>query len=123
MPRKGRPDRNGRPHNWSGLGEDDDVVWIKLGLQKSDIGSTMSAEKLREMDYSQGFRRFDKQILSIIAQYLHANYDDWIGKPNISKIEEAFRRDLNFSGYYGIRPYHMPGRYIRISFRLMENRI
>ncbi|WP_289862065.1 sensor histidine kinase KdpD [uncultured Duncaniella sp.] len=84
----------------AGLGEDDDVVWIKLGLQKSDIGSTMSAEKLREMDYSQGFRRFDKQILSIIAQYLHDNYDDWIGKPNISKIEEAFRRDLNFSGYY-----------------------
>ena len=69
----------------AGLGEDDDVVWIKLGLQKSDIGSTMSAEKLREMDYSQGFRRFDKQILSIITQYLHDNYDDWIGNPNISK--------------------------------------
>ncbi|MDE5953442.1 MAG: hypothetical protein K2G72_02020, partial [Duncaniella sp.] len=84
----------------AGLGEDNDVVWIKIGLQKSDVGTTMSAEKLREMGYSQGFRRFDKQILSIIAQYLHDNYDDWIGNPNISKIEEAFRRDLNFSGYY-----------------------
>lgn len=84
----------------AGLGEDNDVVWIKIGLQKSDVGTTMSAEKLREMGYSQGFRRVDKQILSIIAQHLHDNYSDRIGKTDISKIEEAFRRDLNFSGYY-----------------------
>lgn len=84
----------------AGLGEDNDVVWINIGLQKSDVGTTMSAEKLREKGYSQGFRRVDKQILSIIAQHLHDNYSDRIGKTDISKIEEAFRRDLNFSGYY-----------------------
>ncbi len=85
----------------AGLGGDDDVVWVAIGLQKSDVGSTMNAEELRELDYSQGFRRVDKQIMSMIAQYLHDDsYAARIGKPDVSKMEEAFRRDLNFSGYY-----------------------
>ncbi|MDE6527708.1 MAG: HAMP domain-containing histidine kinase, partial [Muribaculaceae bacterium] len=85
----------------AGLVGDDDVVWISLGLQKSDVGSAMSAEELRAMDYSQGFRRVDRQIMSMIAQYLHDAFDNGrIGSPDMSKMEEAFRRDLNFSGYY-----------------------
>ena len=34
----------------AGLVGDDDVVWVSIGLQKSDVGSTMDAVKLREMD-------------------------------------------------------------------------
>ncbi|MDE5723673.1 MAG: hypothetical protein K2H99_05750, partial [Paramuribaculum sp.] len=85
----------------AGLGGDDDVVWVAIGLKKSDVGSAMDAEVLRKLDYSQGFRRVDKQIMSMIAQHLHdGNYADRIGPPDVSKMEEAFRRDLNFSGYY-----------------------
>ncbi|MDE6347052.1 MAG: HAMP domain-containing histidine kinase [Muribaculaceae bacterium] len=84
----------------AGLGDDDDVVRLEIGLQKSDVGSTMNAEELREMNYSQGFRRVDKQLMSIISRHLHDYYADLIGEPDISKMEEAFRRDLNFSGYY-----------------------
>ncbi len=81
----------------AGLGGDDDVVWVSIGLQKSDVGSTMNAEELRELDYSQGFRRVDKQIMSMIAQHLHdGSYSERIGDPDVSKMEEAFRRDLNF---------------------------
>ena len=46
----------------AGLVGDDDVVWLSIGLHKSDVGSAMDTEQLREMDYSQGFRRVDKQI-------------------------------------------------------------
>ncbi len=84
----------------AGLTDDDDLVWIQIGLQKSDVGSTMSAEELREMDYSQGFRRADKQIMSMIAQHLHDYYGGQAGQADIARMEEAFRRDLNFSGYY-----------------------
>lgn len=85
----------------AGLGGEDNVVWISIGLQKSDVGDTMNADELREKDYSQGFRRVDKQILSVIARLIHDDsYADRIGEPNISKLEEAFRRDLAFSGYY-----------------------
>ncbi len=72
----------------AGLGGDDDVVWVAIGLQKSDVGSTMNAEELRELDYSQGFRRVDKQIMSMIAQYLHdGSYSERIGDPDVSKME------------------------------------
>lgn len=84
----------------AGLGNEDNAVWLYIGLQKSDVGTTMNPEQLRAMDYSQGFRRADKQILSQISQHLHQYYADRIGCPDISKMEEAFRRDLNFSGYY-----------------------
>lgn len=93
----------------AGLVGDDDVVWLSIGLQKSDVGSAMDTEQLREMDYSQGFRRVDKQIMSMIAQHLHdGSYSDRIGEPDVSKMEEAFRRDLNFSGYYPKEVYIVP---------------
>lgn len=74
----------------AGLGEDDDVVWIQFGLQKSELGD----------EYSQGYRRVDRQILSEITGYLHNNYGNRLGPPDIANMEEAFRRDLNYSGYY-----------------------
>ena len=106
----------------AGLGGDDDVVWVSIGLQKSDVGSTMNAEELRELDYSQGFRRVDKQIMSMIAQYLHDDsYADRIGEPDVSKMEEAFRRDLNFSGYYPEEVYiAVPGGTLEYSSDLWE---
>ena len=106
----------------AGLGGDDDVVWVAIGLQKSDVGSTMNAEELRELDYSQGFRRVDKQIMSMIAQYLHDDsYADRIGEPDVSKMEEAFRRDLNFSGYYPEEVYiAVPGGTLEYSSDLWE---
>lgn len=106
----------------AGLGGDDDVVWVSIGLQKSDVGSTMNAEELRELDYSQGFRRVDKQIMSMIAQYLHDDsYADRIGEPDVSKMEEAFRRDLNFSGYYPEEVYiAVPGGTLEYSSDLWQ---
>lgn len=88
------------------LAGDDGVVWVEIGLQKSEVGSTMDADKLREMDYSQGFRRADRQIMSVIARHLHDSaYSDRIGKPDLTKLEEAFRRDLGFSDYYPEKVY------------------
>lgn len=106
----------------AGLGGDDDVVWVSIGLQKSDVGSAMDAEELRKLDYSQGFRRVDKQIMSVIAQHLHdSNYVAKIGSPDISKMEEAFRRDLNFSGYYPDEVYIVtPGGTLEYSSDLWE---
>ena len=106
----------------AGLGGDDDVVWVAIGLQKSDVGSTMNAEELRELDYSQGFRRVDRQIMSMIAQHLHdGSYADRIGEPDMSIIEEAFRRDLNFSGYYPEEVYIVaPGGTVEYSSDLWQ---
>ncbi len=106
----------------AGLVGDDDVVWLSIGLQKSDVGSAMDTEQLREMDYSQGFRRVDKQIMSMIAQHLHdGSYSDRIGEPDVSKMEEAFRRDLNFSGYYPEEVYIVaPGGTVEYSSDLWE---
>ena len=106
----------------AGLVGDDDVVWIQIGLQKSDVGSTMNAEQLREMDYSQRFRRVDKQIMSMIAQHLHDDhYVNRLKKPDIPKMEEAFRRDLNFSGYYPAEVHIVePGATLEYSSDLWE---
>ena len=106
----------------AGLGGDDDVVWVSIGLQKSDVGSSMNAEELRELDYSQGFRRVDKQIMSMIAQHLHdGSYSERIGDPDVSKMEEAFRRDLNFSGYYPEEVYIVaPGGTVEYSSDLWQ---
>lgn len=106
----------------AGLGGEDNVVWISIGLQKSDVGDTMNADELREKDYSQGFRRVDKQILSVIARLIHDDsYADRIGEPNISKLEEAFRRDLAFSGYYPEEVHIVvPGDTLKYSSALWE---
>lgn len=106
----------------AGLGGEDNVVLISIGLQKSDVGDTMNADELREKDYSQGFRRVDKQILSVIARLIHDDsYADRIGEPNISKLEEAFRRDLAFSGYYPEEVHIVvPGNTLKYSSALWE---
>lgn len=106
----------------AGLGGEDDVVWIQLGLQKSDVGDTMDADELREKDYSQGFRRVDKQLMSQIGRLIHDDsYADRIGEPDISKLEEAFRRDLAFAGFYPEEVYVVvPGGTLEYSSNLWE---
>lgn len=83
----------------AGLG-DDDVVWLSFGLQKSDVGAARSADELMQTDYSQGYRRVDEQLVSEISRHLHSNYGDRLAEPDMHNMEEAFRRDLAFSGYY-----------------------
>lgn len=106
----------------AGLTGEDDVVWVAIGLQRSEVGSTMDAEELRKLDYSQRFRRVDRQIMSMIAQHLHdGNYSDRIGEPDVSKMEEALRRDLNFSGYYPEEVHIVvPGGTLEYSSNLWE---
>lgn len=106
----------------AGLGGEDDVVWIQLGLQKSDVGDTMDADELRDKDYSQGFCRVDKQLMSQLARVIHDDsYADRIREPDVSKLEEAFRRDLGFSGYYPEEVYVVvPGRTLEYSSDLWE---
>lgn len=84
----------------SGLNDSDDVVWIQLGLQKSDLDKGLSFEQLAESDYSQGYRRVDKQIISEITRSLHSSFDSLLGFPDTRSLEEAFRIDLGYSGYY-----------------------
>ncbi len=84
----------------AGLGDEDDVVRLTLGLQKSDTGDAVSADELMEKGYSQGYRRVDKQLISVITNYLHDNYGNQLGEPNLTNMEDAFRRDLSFSGFY-----------------------
>ncbi len=84
----------------AGFGADDDVVWIQLGLQKSDVDDIESIEDLYQKDYSQGYRRVDRQLLRIVTQYLHDHYGDSLGELNVGRMEKAFRLDLNYSGFY-----------------------
>ncbi len=35
----------------AGLVGNDEVVWIQIGLQRSDVGTTMDAEELRKLNY------------------------------------------------------------------------
>lgn len=84
----------------SGVCGEDSVLWLSIGLKKSDVGDTMDSDELHEKGYSQGYKRVDRQLMNIISGYLHDNnQSDYIGEPDLSKMEEAFRRDLSFSGY------------------------
>ena len=83
----------------SGYADDNDVVWLKLGLQKSEIGMTGDTEDMVRNGYSQGFKRPDTQVLTVVSDYLHKNYTADINKPDLEELESAFRRDLKFSGY------------------------
>lgn len=81
-------------------GEDSDgTVEMWVGLQKSDIGVARTAEELERADYSQGFRRVDRQLVSLTAAYLHSAYDGIIGEPDMGVLEDAFRREMRFSGF------------------------
>ena len=84
----------------AGFGDDNGVVRIEIGLQKSDVGDASTVEDLLKKNYSQGYRSIDRQIVSVITQFLHDEYEGMIAMPDTDKMEEAFRRDLNFSGYY-----------------------
>ncbi len=84
----------------AGYGDDADVVWVQLGLQKSDVGAVCTPEEMLKYDYSQGYRRVDEQILSVVTKSLYEMYGCQLGEPDVGAIEAAFRRDLNFSGYY-----------------------
>ena len=84
----------------SGFSDSADMVAVALFLKKSDVGDASTVDELAQAGYSQGYRRPDKQILSEITKYLHHTYDAGLGEPDIAELESAFRRDLNFSGYY-----------------------
>lgn len=82
-----------------GYADDNGVIGIWLGLQKSDTGAAKTPEELLLANYSQGYKRMDQQLISVITKYLHETYED-IGEPDIRLLEEVFRRELNFSGFY-----------------------
>ena len=84
----------------SGFSDSADMVAVALFLKKSDVGDASTVDELAQAGYSQGYRRPDKQLLSEITPYLHPPYDAWLGEPDIAELESAFKRDLNFSGYY-----------------------
>ncbi len=83
----------------AGLAGSDEVVWIQVGLQKSDVGDTSDPEEMLAKGYSQGYKYMDRQILAVLTGYLHENYDSLPQRPDMRRMEEFLRRDLRFSGY------------------------
>lgn len=81
-----------------GFGEDG-IIEISLGLQKSPVGSAQTRAELLENNYSQGYRRMDRQLISIVTKYLHDVYGDACDAPDMHMLEDAFRRELLFSGF------------------------
>lgn len=77
----------------------DGIIDVWTGLQKSDIGAAGTPEELRKLNYSQGYKRMDRQLISVITKYLHDTYGG-IGRPDTRELEEIFRRELAFSGYF-----------------------
>ncbi len=84
----------------AGLADDRGVVEMWIGLQKSDIGAAKTPDELRAINYSQGYKRLDRQLISITEKYLHNTYGDTLPEPDTRLLEEAFRREMNFSGYF-----------------------
>lgn len=87
----------------------DGVIEVWLGLEKSDVGVAKSPEELLNMNYSQGYKRLDRQLISVITKYLHDSYEENIGSPDMGMLEEVFRRELNFSGFYPEEVYIISG--------------
>lgn len=83
----------------AGYGNEDGVIELWLGMQKSDIGAAKTPEELLRMDYSQGYKRMDRQLISVVTKHLHDTYGN-VGEPDRQLLEEAFRRELNFSGFF-----------------------
>lgn len=105
----------------AGLEDEDGVVWVKLGLQKSEVGDATTKEELEEEDYSQGYRRSDRQLLDAVSLYLHTQFGDSIGRTDTRAMEKAFRRDLNFSGFYPEEVYIVgPGEALEFDSDLWE---
>lgn len=84
----------------AGFANEKGVIPVYTGLMNEDIGAAQTAEELEAATYSQGYKRMDRQLISVLTKFLHESYKDEIGDPNISVLEQAFRRELNFSGYY-----------------------
>lgn len=74
------------------------ALWLEIGLQKTDIKSV--TEAAYDPDYSQGYRRVDRQILSVITRRLHENYGARLGDPDFATLKKAFAYDLAFAGLY-----------------------
>lgn len=83
----------------AGYGENG-VIDVWIGMQKSDIGAARTPEELLSINYSQGYRRMDRQLISVITKYLHEVYGGSVGTPDMDLLKEVFRRELNFSGFY-----------------------
>lgn len=79
----------------SGMGDDRDAVWLRLGLKKSS----------EDEEYSQGYKRVDIQTVSVITHYLLADYESLIPPPDDENIEAAFRKDLAYAGFNPERVY------------------
>lgn len=54
----------------AGLADENGVVSFQLGLKKSDADTAATAEGLPTDDYSQGYRRMDTQLISVLNRYL-----------------------------------------------------
>lgn len=76
------------------------VIEVWTGLQKMDVGAASTPEELARLNYSQGYKRMDRQMISITTKFLHDTYGDKAGEPDMKRLEEAFRRELSFSGYF-----------------------
>ncbi len=85
--------------NAAGYGDENGVIGVWLGLQKSDVGAAKTPDELLQVNYSQGYKRMDRQLISVITKYLHDTYGDE-GEPDIDLLEEVFRREMNFSGFF-----------------------
>ncbi len=85
--------------NIAGYGDENGVIALWLGLQTSDIGAARTPDELIKVRYSQGYKRMDRQLISVVTKYLHDTYGNE-GEPNIELLEEVFRRELNFSGFF-----------------------
>lgn len=83
-----------------GLAREDGVIPLWLGLKKCEVGAADTPEQLRASGYSQGYKRMDRQIISVITKYLHNTFGHQLPEPNLAMLEEAFRRELNYSGYF-----------------------
>lgn len=83
----------------AGYGEEG-VIPLWLGLRKSEVAAASTPEELLLADYSQGYPRMDRQLISVITRYLHDNYDDSVSGPDMDMLRDAFRRELNFSGFF-----------------------
>ena len=83
----------------AGLANEEGVVGIWVGLQRSDISTARTPEELLNVKYSQGYKRMDRQVISVITKYLHDNYEDSLPSPDFGLLEEVFRRELSFSGF------------------------
>ncbi len=84
----------------AGLVGNDEVVWIQIGLQRSDVGTTMDAEELRKLNYSPRFLRIVRQQQSQFAQYRASYHTEKVRmdlKAQNGGIVEDIKKEFNNS--------------------------